>query len=151
MFKVWQDMYSYCNVVMELWDGFVVLVMIDGCWVCGGLDWNGLCLLCYVVIGDGMLIVGLEVGMVLIDEVICVEKGVFGFGQLIVVDMVEGKLFYDVEMKDKLVVSQLFGDWIQKVIDLFEIMDGMQEIFIYVGVELCKCQIVVGYSMEELE
>lgn len=149
--KAWQDMYSYCNAVMEPWDGPAALAMTDGRWVCGGLDRNGLRPLRYVVTGDGMLIAGSEVGMVPTDEATCVEKGALGPGQLIAVDMAEGKLFHDAEMKDKLAASQPFGDWIEKVTDLSEIMDGTQETATYSGAELRKRQIAAGYSMEELE
>jgi glutamate synthase (NADPH/NADH) large chain len=149
--KAWQDMYSYCNAVMEPWDGPAALAMTDGRWVCGGLDRNGLRPLRYVVTGDGMLIAGSEVGMVPTDEATCVEKGALGPGQLIAVDMTEGKLYHDAEMKDQLAANQPFGDWIQKVTDLSEIMDGTQETATYSGAELRKRQIAAGYSMEELE
>ncbi len=34
--QAWQDMYGYCNAVMEPWDGPAALAMTDGRWVCGG-------------------------------------------------------------------------------------------------------------------
>ena len=40
--QAWRDMYSYCNSVMEPWDGPAALAMTDGRWVCAGLDRNGL-------------------------------------------------------------------------------------------------------------
>jgi len=93
--KAWQDMYAYCNAVMEPWDGPAALAMTDGRWVCGGLDRNGLRPMRYVVTGDRMLIAGSEVGMVPVDEMSVVEKGALGPGQLIAVDMREGKLYHD--------------------------------------------------------
>ena len=95
-------MYSYCNSVMEPWDGPAALAMTDGRWVCGGLDRNGLRPMRYVVTGDGLLIAGSEAGMVPIDEGTVREKGALGPGQMIAVDMKEGKLYHDVEIKDKL-------------------------------------------------
>ena len=32
--RAWQDMYGYCNAVMEPWDGPAALAMTDGRWVC---------------------------------------------------------------------------------------------------------------------
>ena len=32
--RAWRDMYSYCNSVMEPWDGPAALAMTDGRWVC---------------------------------------------------------------------------------------------------------------------
>ncbi|OUD09622.1 glutamate synthase large subunit [Marivivens niveibacter] len=149
--QAWQDMYSYCNAVMEPWDGPAALAMTDGRWVCGGLDRNGLRPLRYVVTGDGQLIAGSEVGMVPTDEATCVEKGALGPGQLIAVDMKEGKLYHDVEMKDKLAAAQPFGDWIEKVTDLTDLMGDVQESTMFSGDELRKRQIAAGYSLEEVE
>ena len=149
--QAWHDMYGYCNAVMEPWDGPAALAMTDGRWVCGGLDRNGLRPLRYVVTGDGLLIAGSEVGMVPIDEAIAVEKGALGPGQLIAVDMEEGKLFHDEELKDKLAASQPFGEWVGLVTDLNTVLDDTTEAAVFSGVELRKRQIAAGYSMEELE
>ncbi|MFN3576813.1 MAG: glutamate synthase large subunit, partial [Tabrizicola sp.] len=113
--KAWADMYSYCNSVMEPWDGPAALAMTDGRWVCGGLDRNGLRPMRYVVTGDGMLIAGSEAGMVPVDESTVREKGALGPGQMIAVDMLEGKLYHDTEIKDKLAAAQPYGEWIEKV------------------------------------
>ena len=73
--EAWRDMYSYCNSVMEPWDGPAALAMTDGRWVCAGLDRNGLRPMRYVVTGDNMLIAGSEIGMVVVDELSVREKG----------------------------------------------------------------------------
>eukprot|EP00095_Tigriopus_kingsejongensis_P006592 snap_masked-scaffold2931_size11183-processed-gene-0.2 protein:Tk06592 transcript:snap_masked-scaffold2931_size11183-processed-gene-0.2-mRNA-1 annotation:"glutamate synthase" len=149
--QAWQDMYGYCNAVMEPWDGPAALAMTDGRWVCGGLDRNGLRPLRYVVTGDGLLIAGSEVGMVTIDEATVVEKGALGPGQMIAVDMQAGKLFRDTELKDKLAAAQPFGDWVAKVSNLSENMRELPEIAVFSGAELRKRQVAAGYSIEELE
>ncbi|SOC18214.1 glutamate synthase large subunit [Rhodobacter maris] len=149
--QAWQDMYAYCNAVMEPWDGPAALAMTDGRWVCGGLDRNGLRPMRYVVTGDGMLIAGSEAGMVPIDEMSVREKGALGPGQMIAVDMREGKLYHDREIKDRLANSQPFGDWVGKVVDLNAILRDVPEVAMHTGAELRKRQIAAGYSVEELE
>jgi len=149
--KAWRDMYSYCNSVMEPWDGPAALAMTDGRWVCGGLDRNGLRPMRYVVTGDGLLIAGSEAGMVVVDEKTVREKGALGPGQMIAVDMEEGKLFHDTEIKDKLAASQPFGDWVSKINDLDAELARVTEKPLFAGEELRKRQIAAGYSMEELE
>ena len=149
--EAWRDMYSYCNSVMEPWDGPAALAMTDGRWVCAGLDRNGLRPMRYVVTGDGMLIAGSEAGMVPTDEATVREKGALGPGQLIAVDMEEGALFHDTEIKDKLANAQPFGDWVGKINDLDEALSGITEKAIHSGPELRKRQIAAGYSIEELE
>ncbi|MCL7465456.1 glutamate synthase large subunit [Phaeovulum sp. NW3] len=149
--KAWQDMYAYCNAVMEPWDGPAALAMTDGRWVCGGLDRNGLRPMRYVVTGDGLLIAGSEVGMVPVDEATVREKGALGPGQMIAVDMREGKLFHDTAIKDRLANSQPFGDWVSKVVNLSPPLDELPETAMFSGAELRKRQIAAGYSVEELE
>jgi glutamate synthase (NADPH/NADH) large chain len=147
----WLDMYSYCNSVMEPWDGPAALAMTDGRWVCAGLDRNGLRPMRYVVTGDGLLIAGSEAGMVAINETDVVEKGALGPGQLLAVDMEEGKLFHDTEIKDKLAASQPFGEWVGVINELDDKLAGVTEKPLFSGVELRKRQIAAGYSIEEME
>ncbi|WP_323783739.1 glutamate synthase large subunit [Thalassovita sp.] len=147
----WRDMYSYCNSVMEPWDGPAALAMTDGRWVCAGLDRNGLRPMRYVVTGDNLLIAGSEAGMVPTDESKVKEKGALGPGQLLAVDMQEGELFHDTEIKNKLAAAQPFGDWVGKINDLDEALSGLTEKPVYSGAELRKRQIAAGYSIEELE
>ncbi len=151
MKKPWQDMYGYCNAVMEPWDGPAALAMTDGRWVCGGLDRNGLRPLRYVVTGDGLLIAGSEVGMVQIDEATVVEKGALGPGQMIAVDMTAGRLFHDEELKDELAAAHPFGEWVSKVVDLTGMMKDVPEKAVFEGAELRTRQVAAGYSVEELE
>jgi len=149
--QAWRDMYSYCNSVMEPWDGPAALAMTDGRWVCAGLDRNGLRPMRYVVTGDGLLIAGSEAGMVTIDEASVVEKGALGPGQMLAVDMREGRLFHDTEIKDKLAGARSFGEWVGKINDADAELAGVTETALFRGKELRQRQIAAGYSMEELE
>ncbi len=149
--EAWRDMYSYCNSVMEPWDGPAALAMTDGRWVCAGLDRNGLRPMRYVVTSDGMVIAGSETGMVPLNEATVVEKGALGPGQLLAVDMVDGKLYHDTEIKDQLAASQPFGEWVGKIKDLEPAISGVTERALFSGDELRRRQIAAGYSIEELE
>ncbi len=149
--EAWRDMYSYCNAVMEPWDGPAALAMTDGRWVCAGLDRNGLRPMRYVVTGDGLMIAGSETGMVPIDETTVVEKGALGPGQMIAVDMAEGKLFHDVAIKDALAKSSPFGEWVGKIVELDNELAAVTEKPMYEGADLRRRQIAAGYTIEELE
>ena len=149
--EAWRDMYSYCNSVMEPWDGPAALAMTDGRWVCAGLDRNGLRPMRYVVTRDGMVIAGSETGMVPQDETNVIEKGALGPGQLLAVDMADGKLYHDTEIKDRLAASQPFGDWVGKIKELEPAIAGVTEKPLFAGDELRRRQIAAGYSIEELE
>ena len=149
--QAWRDMYSYCNGVMEPWDGPAALAMTDGRWVCGGLDRNGLRPMRYVVTGDGLLIAGSEAGMVPTHEGTVREKGALGPGQMIAVDMQAGKLYHDTEIKDKLAASQPFGDWVGKITDLDEELANITEKPMFEGTDLRHRQIAAGMTVEEIE
>ncbi len=149
--KPWQDMYAYCNAVMEPWDGPAALAMTDGRWVCAGLDRNGLRPMRYVVTGDGLLVAGSEAGMVQVDETTLRQKGALGPGQMIAVDMATGRLLHDRDLKDQLATAQPFGDWVEKVFDLNAMMREIPETPLFEGAELRRRQIAAGYSMEDLE
>ncbi len=149
--QAWRDMYSYCNSVMEPWDGPAALAMTDGRWVCAGLDRNGLRPMRYVVTGDGLVIAGSETGMVPIDEATVAEKGALGPGQMLAVDMKKGKLFRDTQIKNKLAAALPFGEWVGKINDLDTVLAGIEEKPLFTGAELRKRQIAAGYSIEELE
>ena len=149
--QAWRDMYSYCNAVMEPWDGPAALAMTDGRWVCAGLDRNGLRPLRYTVTADGLLIAGSETGMVHLDEDEVVERGALGPGQMVAVDIEAGRLFHDAEIKDLLAASQPFGEWVEKIVELDDELSGLTEVPLFTGPELRKRQVAAGYSVEELE
>ncbi|ATG45321.1 glutamate synthase [NADPH] large chain [Phaeobacter piscinae] len=149
--QAWRDMYSYCNSVMEPWDGPAALAMTDGRWVCAGLDRNGLRPMRYVVTGDGLVIAGSEAGMVPIDEATVVEKGALGPGQMLAVDMKKGKLFHDTAIKNKLAAALPFGDWVKKINDLDSTLATATEKPLFTGDALRRRQIAAGYTIEELE
>ena len=147
----WKWMYAYSNSVMEPWDGPAALAMTDGRWVCAGLDRNGLRPCRYVITKDGMLIAGSEAGMVPVDDANIEIKGALGPGQMIAVDMVEGKLFEDRELKDKLAASQPFEEWVGKITELDKIISNKGEKSSFEREELKKRQIAAGYTIEEIE
>ncbi|MEM9974953.1 MAG: glutamate synthase large subunit [Pseudomonadota bacterium] len=149
--QAWRDMYSYCNSVMEPWDGPAALAMTDGRWVCAGLDRNGLRPMRYTVTRDGLVIAGSETGMVPVDEAHVIEKGALGPGQILAVDMKKGKLFHDTEIKNKLARALPFGEWVQRINDLDDKLKAVTEAPMFTGDDLRKRQIAAGYTIEELE
>jgi glutamate synthase (NADPH) large chain len=148
--KKWQNMYAYCNSVMEPWDGPAALAMTDGRWVAAGLDRSGLRPMRYVVTGDGLLIAGSEAGMVSVNESEVIEKGALGPGEMIAVDLDRGILLHDKDLKNELANSAPFDDWASKIIDLEKIIKG-KEFQCFSGKELRKRQVAAGYSIEDLE
>ncbi|TDL81547.1 glutamate synthase large subunit [Palleronia sediminis] len=149
--QAWRDMYSYCNSVMEPWDGPAALAMTDGRWICAGLDRNGLRPMRYVVTGDGLVVAGSETGMVPIDESRAIEKGALGPGQMLALDLEEKRLFHDAEIKDRLAAGQPFGEWVDRIVDLDDDLSKATETAMFTGDDLRRRQVAAGYTLEELE
>ena len=147
----WRAMYAYSNSVMEPWDGPAAVACTDGQWVMAGADRNGLRPIRYVVTGDGLLCAGSEAGMVPFDERTVVEKGALGPGQMIAVDMRNGRLLHDVEVKDELAAAEPFAEWVGAINDLESTLAGADEPRMFENADLRRRQIAAGYSIEELE
>jgi len=143
--------YAYSNCVIEPWDGPAAIAASDGRWVFAGMDRNGLRPLRYTITNDGMLFAGSETGMVPIPEQTVVEKGRLGPGQMIAVDLQEGRLYHDRELKDKLASRKPYTEWAKAVVELDSLIDSASEPASYARDELRLRQRLVGYTMEELE
>ena len=87
---------------MEPWDGPAALAMTDGRWAVAGMDRNALRPLRYTLTVDGLLIVGSDSGMVVVPESTIIAKGRLGPGEMIAVDLDEGRLLQDRAVKDRI-------------------------------------------------
>ncbi|MEQ9189802.1 MAG: glutamate synthase large subunit [Alphaproteobacteria bacterium] len=147
-----RDFYSYCNAIIEPWDGPAAIAATDGTWVIAGMDRNGLRPMRFSLTRDGLLLAGSESGMVPVYEGDIVEKGRLGPGQMIAVNLDEGRVYHDREIKDWLAGQRPFGEWAKHTRELSHIIaDHDGEDIHYVGEELRRRQAAAGYSMEELE
>ena len=84
---------------MEPWDGPAALAAVAGEWVVASVDRNGLRPMRFSVTDDGLLVAGSETGMVHLDEASITEKSRLGPGEMIGVNLREGKLYHDAELK----------------------------------------------------
>ncbi|MDI9409542.1 MAG: glutamate synthase large subunit, partial [Candidatus Pacebacteria bacterium] len=149
-------MYSYCNSVMEPWDGPAALAATDGVWVIAGMDRNGLRPMRFVVTADGLLVAGSEVGLVKLDEATIIEKGRLGPGQMIGVNLDEGKIYRDTEIKEQLSQQQDYEEWTKSTVRIDSLMAEAAEV--KSGAEpdsrrdnLRQLQVAMGWTMEDLE
>ena len=105
----------------------------------------------YSVTADDMLVVGSETGMVPLAPEEIVENGRLGPGQLVCVDLAEGRLYHDREIKDMLADAKPYGKWAAEVTDASALVAGRTAPRMFERDELRRRQRMVGYSMEELE
>ena len=144
-------MYSYANAVMEPWDGPAALAATDGRWVIAGMDRNGLRPQRYAVTEDGLLFVGSETGMVVLDEGRITRKGRVGPGQMLALDLEEGRFYEDRAIKDKLAGEYPYEEWTKKIVELEPIIGPGVEPRLYDKETLRRRQTAAGYTIEDLE
>ena len=145
-------MYQYLASVMEPWDGPAALAMTDGRWAVGGVDRNALRPLRYTQTADGLLIVGSESGMVVVPESTIIAKGRLGPGQMIAVDLLEGRVMRDREIKDRIAAEQDYAAMIGE----FSTMDDLppapaDSITRYARADLTRRQVAAGQTLEDME
>ncbi len=145
-------MVTYCNGVMEPWDGPAAIAATDGRWAIAGLDRNGLRPLRYTITSSGLLIVGSETGMVKIPDAEVTARGRVGPGQTIAVDLDDGR-FHDAEtLKDVLCARHDYAAWTQRTQRIDDLVRGETiERAAYTGEPLRRRQLAVGVTLEELE
>src|SRR3546814_19029774 len=125
--QAYRDLDSYGKAVMEPWDGPAAVCGFGGRWAIAGMDRNGLRPMRYTITKDGLLFAGSETGMVRIDEQNIVEKGRLGPGQLLAVDLREGKLYHDGEIKDYMATLKPLGAWIVNATPIADLLNRKSE------------------------
>ncbi len=147
-----RDMYAYYASVMEPWDGPAALAMTDGRWVVAGVDRNALRPLRTTLTADNLLIVGSETGMVVVPESTVIAKGRIGPGQMIAVDLDEGVLFTDEQLKDRLAGEHPFADYIKDFRTLADLPVAEGDFWPAMPrAELIRRQVAAGQTMEDME
>jgi glutamate synthase (NADPH/NADH) large chain len=147
-----RDFFSYCNCVMEPWDGPAAIVATDSRWVVAGMDRNGLRPMRYSRTRDGLLVVGSETGMVPLADGDVIEKGRVGPGENIAVDLTTGRFYRDQELKDYLAGLKPYSKWVQNITHLDELVKALPSAATaYDRAELKRRQNLYGLSIEDME
>jgi glutamate synthase (NADPH/NADH) large chain len=117
--------YQYHSTFMEPWDGPASLIFSDGRYIGGMLDRNGLRPSRYVITKDDLMVMGSEVGVQTFQPEDIREKGRLKPGKIILVDVQEGKILRDEELKAQLANAHPYMSWISKnMVNLEEIEAG---------------------------
>jgi glutamate synthase (ferredoxin) len=106
--------YEYNGCIMEPWDGPASVPFTDGDYVGALLDRNGLRPSRYTVTKSGKLIMSSEIGVVDIDPFDVLKHGRLEPGRMFLVDMNEGRIIEDEEIKNKIVSERPYKEWLDK-------------------------------------
>jgi glutamate synthase (NADPH/NADH) large chain len=143
--------YQYHSAFMEPWDGPASLIFSDGRYIGGMLDRNGLRPSRYIITKDDLMVMGSEVGVQSFKPEEIREKGRLKPGKIILVDVQEGKMYRDEELKAKLASAHPYLSWIDKnMVNLEQIQAG-NIIPPGLGEAYEKYQTSFNYSREDIE
>ena len=147
--KAHQHLFNFLNSTIEPWDGPAAIAATDGKWIIAAMDRNGLRPLRYTISKDKLLFAGSETGMIPIPNDKVVLRGRLGPGQIIAVNLDQGKVFNSKSIKDH--ISKDYKKYNKQIIDLDKKFSISKEKFIYSGDELRRRQYLAGMNIEDLE
>ncbi|MFD0977704.1 glutamate synthase large subunit [Salinimicrobium gaetbulicola] len=106
--------YEYNSCIMEPWDGPASIPFTDGHYIGALLDRNGLRPSRYTVTKDGYVVMASETGVVEIAPENVERHGRLEPGRMFLVDMNEGRIIEDKEVKNKIVSERPYKKWLDK-------------------------------------
>ena len=107
--------YEYHAAMMEPWDGPAAIAFTDGRQIGATLDRNGLRPARYCITDDDLVIMASEAGVLPIPEDRIVKKWRLQPGKMFLIDLEQGRIIDDQELKDQLANSRPWREWIEAV------------------------------------
>ena len=144
--------YEFHASIMEPWDGPASISFTDGRMIGATLDRNGLRPSRYCVTSDDRVIMASETGALPVDPKLIIEKGRLQPGKMFVVDIEEGRIISDDEMKKSICGKKPYADYLNKYkIRLNELPEPRVTFTHLLADQVFKYQKAFGYSSEDLE
>ncbi|HEY0293969.1 MAG TPA: glutamate synthase central domain-containing protein, partial [Bordetella sp.] len=107
--------YEYHAAMMEPWDGPAAIAFTDGRQIGATLDRNGLRPARYIVTDDDMVILASEAGTLPIPEHRITKKWRLQPGKMFLIDLEQGRIIDDAEVKSQLANSRPYRQWIERL------------------------------------
>ncbi len=148
MDPVRRDFYRYHAALMEPWDGPASVTFCDGRVVGAVLDRNGLRPARYWVTKDHRVIFASEVGVLPIDPAQVERKGRLQPGRVFLIDIAQGRIIDDDELKSDLASRAPYGEWLESQASLDEL--GARAMLTPSHASVLRQQVNFGYSEEDL-
>jgi len=144
--------YEFHASVMEPWDGPASISFTDGRMIGATLDRNGLRPSRYCVTSDDRVIMASETGALPVDPSLIIENGRLQPGKMFIVDIEEGRIISDDEVKKSICSQKPYGDWLNKYKIRLNELPEPRVMFTHLEHEqVFKYQKAFGYSSEDLD
>ena len=147
--------YEYHAAMLEPWDGPASIVFTDGRQIGATLDRNGLRPSRYCVTDDDLVIMASESGVLPIPEHKIVRKWRLQPGKMFLIDLEQGRMVDDEEIKATLAHSKPYKQWIENLrIKLDDVTAKPASVSIELAAPestLLDRQQAFGYSQEDIK
>jgi glutamate synthase (NADPH/NADH) large chain len=142
--------YEYNAALMEPWDGPAAIAFTDGRQIGATLDRNGLRPARYYITRDERIIMASEMGVLPIPEKDIVTKWRLQPGKMLLVDLAEGRLIPDEELKSTLAKSHPYKEWLERNQIVLEDLPAAATEAGLSNLALLDRQQAFGYTQEDL-
>lgn len=144
--------YEYHASIMEPWDGPASISFTDGKVIGATLDRNGLRPSRFVVTNDDRVIMASEAGVLPLDQSTVISKGRLQPGKMFIVDLQQGRIISDEDLKKEICSRQPYSEWLNKYKIRIEELPEPRVRFTHLEHEaIFKYQKVFGYTTEDLD
>ncbi|MGA7428630.1 MAG: glutamate synthase large subunit, partial [Rhodoplanes sp.] len=143
--------YEYNAALMEPWDGPAAIAFTDGRQIGATLDRNGLRPARYFVTRDDRIIMASEMGVLPIAEKDIVTKWRLQPGKMLLVDLEEGRLIPDEEIKATLARRNPYHEWLQRTQIILEDLPPAKSQLALSNLSLLDRQQAFGYTQEDIK
>ncbi len=106
--------YEYHAALIEPWDGPAAIAFTDGRQIGATLDRNGLRPARYIITDDDLVIMASESGVLPIPEERILRKWRLQPGKMLLIDLEEGRIVEDEEIKRRLAAAEPYDDWLKE-------------------------------------
>jgi glutamate synthase (NADPH/NADH) large chain len=107
--------YEYHAAMMEPWDGPAAVAFTDGRQIGATLDRNGLRPARYLVTDDDYVVMASESGVLPIPDEKIVKKWRLQPGKMFLIDMEQGRIIDDKEIKESLAAAKPYQEWLSRI------------------------------------
>ncbi|MFO1463916.1 MAG: glutamate synthase large subunit [bacterium] len=145
-----KDFYQYHSCKIEPWDGPASIAFTDGRMIGAVLDRNGLRPSRYYVTKDDLVIMASEVGVIDVPPEKVLLKGRLQPGKMFLVDIQQGRIIDDTELKHQLASAQPYGEWLQQELVALEALPASPHLPEPDHATVTKRQAMFGYSVEDI-
>ena len=142
--------YEYHCSLMEPWDGPAAITFTDGRVIGATLDRNGLRPARYVVTHDGLAVLASETGVLPIKPEDVKFKGRLQPGKMFLIDLEQGRIVSDKEIKDQLANRQPYGQWLKDNQITLDTLPEPVRVHAHEHATIVQRQRAFGYTDEDL-